>query len=259
MTHDAGSAAVAGIALVTGGGSGIGAATARRLAARGLHVVVSGRTAARLDDVVSAIAAAGGSAEAVAADCGDDIGRAAILATLGQRPVRAFVHAAGLDRIKSLAQTDRADFDALMAVNVAAPFFLCQGLLDRFTAGASITLVGSVAARRGMRHHVLYGASKAALIGMTVNLAQELAPRVRVNLVSPGGTDTAMLADYVARSRAGLSEKAAARQHIAESSRMLLRRVAAPDEVAATIVHLALDATAMTGVDLPVDVGYTAS
>ncbi len=94
---------------------------------------------------------------------------------------------------------------------------------------------------------------------MTVNLATELGPRIRVNCVSPGATDTAMLADFIARSRDGLSEKAAQRQQIAAASRNLLRRLAAPVEVAETVVHLALDATATTGVDLPVDLGYMAS
>lgn len=247
------------LAVVTGGGSGIGAATAIRLARRGLDVLVTGRTPAKLESVVETIRAAGGRAEAVAADCGSEDGRTAIVARAAGRPVRVFVHSAGRDPVTAFADTTPADVEAVLAVNVVAPFFLAQALLPLLADGASITFVGSVAARRGMAGHAIYGASKAALTGLTINLASELAPRIRVNCVSPGGTNTAMLADYVEKTRAGLSEKETKRQHVAASARILLRRVADPDEVAATIEHVALDATAMTGIDLAVDVGYVAS
>jgi len=104
-----------------------------------------------------------------------------------------------------------------------------------------------------------YGASKAALKGLTVGLAVDLAPHVRVNTVSPGATDTALLAAYIEESYRDLSPEQAKRQQHAAASRQLLRRVATADEVAATVVHVAMDATAMTGQDIPVDVGYTAS
>ncbi|MEC9345912.1 MAG: SDR family oxidoreductase [Pseudomonadota bacterium] len=253
------SAEARALAIVTGGGSGIGAATAIRLARRGLDVLVTGRTPAKLDNVVETIRAAGGRAEAVAADCGTEDGRTAIVAAAAGRPVRAFVHSAGRDPVTAFAETTPAVVQEVLAVNVVAPFFLAQALLPLLADGASITFVGSVAARRGMVGHAIYGSSKAALTGLTINLASELAPRIRVNCVSPGGTNTAMLADYVEKTRTGLSEKEAKRQHVAASARILLRRVADPDEVAATIEHVALDATAMTGIDLAVDVGYVAS
>lgn len=248
-----------GLAVITGGGSGIGAATALRLARRGLTVLINGRSAGRLAEVAAAIAAEGGTVETVAADCGTPEGRQAILDAVAGRPVAAFIHSAGLDRIKPFEATTPGDFADIVAVNIAAPFFLSQALLPCLAEGASITLVGSVSGRHGLPRHALYGASKAALSGLTVNLASELAPRIRVNCVSPGGTNTAMLADFVQHAQEGLSEKAARRQHIAGSARMLLGRIAEPDEVAATIEHVALDASAMTGIDLPVDVGYSAS
>ncbi|GJL86957.1 MAG: short-chain dehydrogenase [Minwuia thermotolerans] len=248
-----------GLAVITGGGSGIGAATALRLARRGLTVLINGRSAGRLDALAAAVVAEGGAVETVAADCGAPEGRQAILDAVAGRPVVAFIHSAGLDRIKPFEATTPEDFADIVAVNIAAPFFLGQALLPCLADGASITLVGSVSARHGLPRHALYGASKAALSGLTVNLASELAPRIRVNCVSPGGTNTAMLADFVQRAQEGLSEKAARRQHVAGSARMLLGRVAEPDEVAATIEHVALDASAMTGIDLSVDVGYSAS
>jgi 3-oxoacyl-[acyl-carrier protein] reductase len=246
-------------AVVTGAGSGIGRETAILFGKRGLHVLCAGRTRASLEETAALIEAAGGTSRVIVSDCGSDAGRAVLVEAAAQFSIEAFVHSAGADRIKPFAETTRDDFDALVAINLAAPFFLVQSLLARLADGAGVVFVGSVSAQRGMARHAAYGATKAALIGLTVNLATELGPRIRVNCVSPGATDTTMLADFIMRSREGLSEKAAQRQHIAAASRNLLRRVAAPAEVAETVVHLALDATAVTGIDVPVDMGYTAS
>ncbi|MEZ5595754.1 MAG: SDR family oxidoreductase [Pseudomonadales bacterium] len=153
----------------------------------------------------------------------------------------------------------RADYDHMFNLNLAGPLFLTQKLLPNLAKGSSVVFVGSVASRAGMRNHALYGASKAALKGLTVGLAVDLGPNIRVNTVSPGATDTALLAAYVAESYRDLTPGQAKRQQHAAAARQLLRRVASPDEVAATVVHVALDATAMTGQDIAVDLGYTAS
>ena len=94
---------------------------------------------------------------------------------------------------------------------------------------------------------------------MKSNLAIDLAPSVRVNCVSPGATRTGMLRAFVKESGRGLSDDDRSRQLIADMARMPLGRSAEPGEVAAVCVHLALDATAVTGVDLPVDVGDAAT
>ena len=226
-----------------------------------MHVICVGRTAVTLDETVTSLRAAGSSGEAVVADVATDDGRATVLAraAAGNRRLAAFVHAAGADLVKDLATTTAADLDRLLDVNVRAPFFLTQALLAMFADGAGVVFVGSVSATRGRDRHSAYGASKAALIGLTANLAVELGPRVRVNCVSPGATRTGMLRAYIKDSTRDLSHEAIERLTIADGARMPLQRVAEPTEVAASIVHLALDATATTGVDLPVDVGYTAS
>ncbi|MET0578100.1 MAG: SDR family oxidoreductase [Ilumatobacteraceae bacterium] len=121
--------------------------------------------------------------------------------------------------------------------------------------GAGIVDVGSISATRGRARHSAYGTSKAALIGLTANLAVELGPGIRVNCVSPGATRTGMLRAYVRANARGLSDEDRARQLVADWARMPLGRVAEPAEVAAACVTLALDATAITGVDLAVDVG----
>ncbi len=93
------------------------------------------------------------------------------------------------------------------------------------------------------RSNAAYGASKAALIGLTTNLAVELSPRLRVNLVSSGATRTALLRQYVKTSNEGLADTERERLAIADAARLRLGRVAEPAEGAAVCIHLALDAT----------------
>jgi NAD(P)-dependent dehydrogenase (short-subunit alcohol dehydrogenase family) len=247
------------VGLVTGAGTGIGAATARQLARRGLHIIAVGRTMATLEATCQAIADEGGSAQAVAADVGVVGAVAAIVAAVGERSVIAVVHSAGHHVPQRFVETTRQDFDDQIAVNLTGPFFLTQALVPRLADGAGIVFVGSITAERARDRHIAYAATKAALLGLTKHLAAELAPRVRVNCVSPGATQTAMLSAYMRESTRGLTDDEQRRIRIADKSRILLNRIAQPDEVAATIVHLALDATAVTGIDVAVDVGYKAS
>src|SRR6201999_1048342 len=97
----------------------------------------------------------------------------------------------------SLGSTDRAAFDQLVATNLGGPFFLTQALAPQLADGCGIVLVGSVSALHGRPRHAAYAATKAALLGLTTSLAAELAPRVRVNCVAPGATDTPMMAHAV--------------------------------------------------------------
>jgi 3-oxoacyl-[acyl-carrier protein] reductase len=246
-------------AIVTGAGSGIGRATAVVLGQRGLHVVAVGRTEATLAATCDAARSDGGSAEAVVADVGDDAAVPALIGALGDRPVGVLVHAAAHHEHQTFAETTPDAFDRQVAVNLRGPFFLTQALVPRFADGAGVVFVGSITSERARDRHIAYAATKAALLGLTKHLAAELAPTVRVNCVSPGATATAMLSAYVDASTADLSEEEQRRRRIADKARLLLGRVADPSEVAATIVHLALDASAVTGVDVAVDVGYKAS
>jgi NAD(P)-dependent dehydrogenase (short-subunit alcohol dehydrogenase family) len=222
------------VAVVTGAGSGIGRAAAAALAARGLRVYCVGLRKAPLAQTAAAL---GKPATAVAADLGTETGvnkvRDAVLVgealaggpITGHRPVRALVHAAEIECTSPFADTERMEFDELFDVNLGGPFFLTQALEPLLADGAGVVFVSSTASVRGGARQAAYAATKAGLLGLTVNLAAELAPRVRVNCVSPGGT------------RAPMFEQG----------------------VAASIVHLALDASHCTGATLVVDGGSLAS
>ena len=243
---------MARLAVVTGAGSGVGRATAEALAARGLRVVCVGRRIEPLRETVALI----GDADAVSADVATEEGVASVRASVGSDAVATVVHAAAIEGLVRMADTDRSTFDALVATNLGGPFFLTQALLPALEGG-SVVFVGSVAAVRGRDHHAAYGATKAALLGLTVNVAAELAPSVRVNCVCLGGVNTPMLAQALADYTAAVGEATAQATLAVERPRMLLG-VAEPQLVAQSIVHLALDAAFTTGSVFYVDGGYTA-
>jgi 3-oxoacyl-[acyl-carrier protein] reductase len=198
-----------------------------------------------------------GDAFVVPADVSTAEGVEAVRAAVAGASVPTVIHAAAIEGLVRFADTDRPTFDRLVATNLAGPFFLTQALLPRLGAGSSIVFVASVAAVRGRDRHAAYSATKAALYGLTVNLAAELAPNVRVNCVSPGAVQTPMFDEAVRDYFSAVGADEAARVSAVERSRLLLG-IAQPEELAASIVHLALDATFVTGTILYADGGYTA-
>ena len=184
-------------ALVTGSTSGIGAATARLLAAEGAHVLVSGRDTARGQAVVDEIVGAGGRADFVAVDLGgsyDDLRAFATEATsvLGGT-VDVLVNNAGIYPATATADLADAEIDAMLAVNVRAPHVLVAALAPAMAergTGAIVT-IGSWMAQTGMPFGAMYSATKAADEQLTRSWAAEFGPRgVRVNALAPGATLT---------------------------------------------------------------------
>jgi NAD(P)-dependent dehydrogenase (short-subunit alcohol dehydrogenase family) len=171
--------------------------------------------------------------------------------------VATLVHAAGIEGLVPFAETARSTFETLIATNLGGPFFLTQALVQRLGEGGSVVFVGSVAAVRGRDRHAAYAASKAGLLGLTVNLAAELAPRVRVNCICLGAVQTPMFEQAVSDYFSGIGHAEAQQVAITERTRMLLG-VAQPAQVAGSIVYLALDARFSTGTVLHADGGYTA-
>jgi NAD(P)-dependent dehydrogenase (short-subunit alcohol dehydrogenase family) len=244
------------LAVVTGAGSGIGRACAELLAQRGVDVICVGRRPSPLAETADML---GESGTPVAADIATGDGVAAVVEAVADRQLNALIHAAGRESITPFATTTRTELDAVIATNLNGPFFLTQQLTERFADTAGVVFVASMSAHSGRDRHAAYGASKAALIGLTKNLAVELAPAVRVNCICPGATLTPMLQEFLATYYGTNPSEELAEKMMSDAKRLLLGRAADPAEIAATAVHLAIDATAMTGSEVTADLGYTAS
>jgi NAD(P)-dependent dehydrogenase (short-subunit alcohol dehydrogenase family) len=238
-------------ALVTGGTSGIGRATAIALAGLGAQVVLSGRDAGRGAEVVKTIRAGGGKADFVAAELTD----AASARSLADRarevggPIDVLVNNAGIFPAGLTAEISEADFDRVYATNVKAPFFLVAELAPEMAARGhgAIVNVSTIVAKNGMPGMALYGSSKAAVELMTKAWAAEFGPSgVRVNAVSPGPTRTEGTEVF----GEGLDELASGGP---------AGRVASPAEIAAAIAFLVTEGSSFVqGAVLPVDGGRLA-
>jgi NAD(P)-dependent dehydrogenase (short-subunit alcohol dehydrogenase family) len=234
-------------ALVTGGTSGIGRATAEALARAGASVLIAGRSEKHGAEVVAAVEKAGGKAEFVRAD----LASAHDVRALGQRAgdVDILVNNAGVFPGGLTHELPEAAFDEAFAVNVKAPFLLTAAIAPRMVRRGHGTIVNvtSMAAELGMPGLSVYGASKAAVALLTKAWAAEYGPRgVRVNAVSPGPTrtpGTAAMGD-------GFADIV---------STIPLGRAADPEEIAEAIVFLASNrASYLNGAVIPVDGGRVA-
>jgi NAD(P)-dependent dehydrogenase (short-subunit alcohol dehydrogenase family) len=235
-----------GIALVTGATSGIGRATALRLAHDGWDVVVHGRNAERGGEVVEEIEAQGGRARFVAADLNDLASVRALVDEVGD--VDVLVNNAGAAWFGPTADLDEADFDALFDGNVRSAYYLVAGIapsMARRSTGSIISLA-SIAGQVGLDGGAAYGATKAALSSMTRSWAAEFSPRgVRVNAVAAGPV-------FSTPDKAPLIERL--------GKTTLLGRGAQVEEIAEVIAFLASDkASYITGATLAVDGGRTAA
>jgi NAD(P)-dependent dehydrogenase (short-subunit alcohol dehydrogenase family) len=232
-------------ALVTGATSGIGRATALKLAEDGLRVLVHGRDAERGAAVVEQIVKNGGSAEFFAADLTDVTAIEQLAAAVGD--VDVLVNNAGFSWFGPTAKLDSDTFDALFAANVRSAYYLVAALAPRMAerGTGSIINLGSMVGQIGLAGSAAYGATKAALAALTRSWAAEFSPRgVRVNTIAPGPAYTGGAApDRIA----------------ALGETTLLARAAQADEIADVIAFLASPASGyITGAVIPADGGRTA-
>jgi NAD(P)-dependent dehydrogenase (short-subunit alcohol dehydrogenase family) len=239
-------------ALITGGSSGIGLATAQRFVAEGARVAITGRSRDTLD---AAVAIVGGAASAFVADVEDFAAtRHAVdmaAATLGG--LDAVFANAGVAANTPLGGTEPPVFESVLRTNLTGVFFTLQAALPHLRDGGSLVLNGSVHAVLGAPGYAAYAASKAGVVAMARVIASELAPRgIRVNVVVPGATRTPIWGRLApdADARAVLETRIA--------REIPLGRLGQADEVAAVVLFLASDESRnVTATEIVVDGGTT--
>ena len=231
-------------ALVTGGGSGIGAAVARRLVADGLEVVVSDASLEAAGAVASELGA-----QALGLDVRDEQQVAPAMAD-----VDVLINVAGIGSTTNAPETPLDVWENVFAVNARGTFLCCKHAIPGMIArgGGSIVNVASVAALVGLRNRAAYSASKGAVVSLTRALAiDHVADGIRVNAVCPGTVDSPWVRRLVEESGESLD---ALRQ------RQPMGRLGTPEEIAESVAYLASDRAAfVTGSVLVIDGGLTAA
>jgi len=239
--------------VVTGGGSGIGRAAAKLLAAAGAGVAILDRDAARAADVVAEISRDGGLASAHAVDVADEAAlEAAFAEAVGKHgKLDILVNNAGIAIRRPATELSLDDWNKVIGVNLTG-MFLAARIAARHMAqagGAIVNTASIMGLSGGLYPNVAYQTSKGGVVNMTRALALEWAPAIRVNAIAPTFVNTELIAGLMADREKMASIKAATP----------LGRIAEPDEIAAAILFLASPAAAMiTGAILPIDGGYLA-
>jgi NAD(P)-dependent dehydrogenase (short-subunit alcohol dehydrogenase family) len=244
------------VALVTGGGSGIGRATAVRFAREGARVGVADRSLQKAEAVVGEIAASGGKAMALAcdvslaSDCESAV--AAVEKTLG--PLDILINNAGVGTTGTVLTTSEADFDRLMAVNVKGTYLMSRAALTVMVPRKRGVIVnaGSIAGLRAVADRAAYVTTKSAVVGLTRAMALDhVKDGIRVNAVCPGTTLTPWIDERLAEAE---DPKAAMAALV---SRQPMGRLGTAEEMAAAYLFLASDESSFTtGTTLVVDGGF---
>ena len=239
------------IAVITGGNSGIGLATAKQFVAEGAYVFITGRRRPELDAAIKEI---GKNLTAVQGDVSnlDDLDRlfAQIKREKGRLDI-VFANA-GIAKYARLGSIPEELFDTIFDTNVKGVLFTVQKALPLLSDGASVILNASVVGSKGLPANSVYAATKAAVRSFARTWATDLkARRIRVNAISPGPIDTPGLNQLLESSDTGKQRK----QMI--SSSVPLARFGTPDEIAKAVVFLASDDSSyVTGTELFVDGGF---
>lgn len=241
-------------AVITGGNSGIGLATAKEFIAQGAKVIITGRNQKSIDEAVALL---GSNASGVIVDSGN----MAQIKTLANQ-VKAIANSidiifinAGVGKFSPVDQMTEEMYDEIMDVNFKGAYFTLQQLLPLVNEGGSIVFNTSINAHIGMAGASIYAASKAALLSLTKNLAAELLPRrIRVNAVSPGPVGTPLHS----AEKLGLTDDELVEMGTALSKQIPIGRFGTAEEIAKVITFFASDdSTYLLGAELIADGGMS--
>lgn len=235
-------------ALITGGTTGIGLETARAFLREGARVAITARD---VDSLETARKDLGGDVIPIASDAGDASGQKKLAETVCQSfgALDVVFLNAGVAEMRPLEKWDESAFDRSLNINFKGPFFLLQALLPVFNNPASVVLMTSINSHIGMPNSSIYGATKAALLSLSLTLSGELIARgIRFNAISGGPIATSLYR------KLGMGDA----ELKALTGQIPVRRLGTPSEVAQAAVYFASDESAFTvGSELVIDGGMS--